>query len=212
MSASGSCEPGRLNYSGTGNPGKVGMPQLQTAAGTIRVPAGTWRVDPAHSSVAFKIRHMMIATVRGQFSEFSGTLEAAADDPADSRARGSVAVASIATGDETRDAHLRSPDFFDAENDRDITFETTRMRHVAGGTYEVVGDLTIKGVTREVDLEATVDGSAVDPWGVERVGVSVRGSINRTDFGLTWQQRLAAGGLLVGEEITILVDVSAIRE
>jgi polyisoprenoid-binding protein YceI len=187
------------------------MPQLQTEAGMIRVPAGTWKVDPAHSSVGFKIRHMMIATVRGHFGEFEGTLEAAEDDPANSRAHGSVKVASISTGDETRDAHLKSPDFFDAERYPEITFESTRVRHVAGGTYRVAGDLTIKGVTREVELEATVDGTAVDPWGVERVGVSVRGTINRSDFGLTWQQKLAAGGLLVGEEVGILVDISAIR-
>jgi polyisoprenoid-binding protein YceI len=187
------------------------MPQLQTQAGMVRVPAGTWKVDPAHSSVGFKIRHMMIATVRGHFSEFDGTLEAAEDDPKNSRAWGKVKVASLSTGDESRDAHLRSPDFFDVERYPEITFESTGVQHRAGGTYKVTGDLTIKGVTREVELEATVDGTAVDPWGVERVGISVRGTIDRTDFGLTWQQKLAAGGLLVGEDVGLLVDVSAIR-
>jgi polyisoprenoid-binding protein YceI len=187
------------------------VPQLQTQAGMIRVPAGTWKVDPAHSSVGFKIRHLMIANVRGHFSEFEGTVEAAEDDPVNSRAWGSVKVASISTGDPQRDEHLRSPDFFDAERYPEITFESSRVRHVAGGTYEVAGDLTIKGVTREVEFDATVEGTAIDPWGVERVGISVRGTINRTDFGLTWQQKLASGGLLVGEDVQILVDVSAVR-
>ncbi len=187
------------------------MPQLQTQGGMIRVPAGIWTIDPAHSSVGFKIRHLMIANVRGHFSDFDGTVEAAEDDPVNSRVWGTVKVASISTGDPQRDEHLKSPDFFDAARYPEITFESTRVRHLDGGTYEVAGDLMIKGVTREVELNATVEGTAVDPWGVERVGISVRGTINRNDFGLTWQQKLAAGGLLVGEEVQLLVDVSAVR-
>lgn len=179
--------------------------------GMLRVPPGTWQVDPVHSSVDFEVKHLMISTVRGRFSEFNGTLEAAEDDPSNSRAWGSVAVASIDTGDAARDAHLRSPEFFDADRYPEMRFETTRIRHVEGGTYRVAGDLTIKDLTREVEVTATVEGAAEDPWGNQRAGISIRGTINRTDFGLTWQQKAASGGLLVGEEVKIVIDVSVIR-
>jgi polyisoprenoid-binding protein YceI len=186
------------------------MTQLQTERGTIQVPAGTWKVDPAHSSVAFEVKHMMIATVRGLFSEFDGTLEAE-EDPTASRARGWVNVASIDTGNADRDAHLRSPDFFDADRYPRATFESTRIAHVEGGRYRITGDLTLKDVTREVVAEVTVLGAAEDPWGHERVGVEIRSRINRVDFGLTWQQLLASGGMLVGEEIKLLIDISAVK-
>jgi polyisoprenoid-binding protein YceI len=175
------------------------MPQLMTDQGIIRVPAGTWIVDPVHSSVAFEAKHMMIATVRGQFREFDGQLEAAEDDPANSRVEGLAKVASIDTGNDDRDAHLRGPDFFDAERYPDIRFRSTRITHVEGGHYRVAGDLTIKEITGE------------DPWGNERVGIAVRGTVNRNDFGLTWQQALPSGGLLVGEQVKVMIDVSAIR-
>jgi polyisoprenoid-binding protein YceI len=187
------------------------MTQLMTEQGMVRVPAGTWRVDPAHSSAAFEVRHMMIATVRGRFREFDGILEAAEDDPSNSRAQGSARTASIDTGNEERDAHLRSPEFFDAERYPEITFASTRIAHVEGGLYRVTGDLTIKDITREVEMTATVEGAGEDPWGNERVGVAVRGAIDRTEFGLTWQQRLASGGLLVGEEVQVMIDISAVR-
>ena len=187
------------------------MTQLMTEQGMVRVPAGTWKVDPTHSSAAFEVKHMMISTVRGHFREFEGTLEAAEDDPANSRASGVAKVASIDTGNPERDEHLRSPDFFDSERYPEIRFESTRIEHVEGGTYRVAGDLTIKDVTREVEMTATVEGAGEDPWGNERVGVAVRGVIDRTEFGLRWQQRLARGGLLVGEEVSVLLDISAVR-
>jgi polyisoprenoid-binding protein YceI len=187
------------------------MTQLMTEAGMVRVPAGTWRVDPVHSSAAFEVKHMMIATVRGHFREFDGTLEAAEEDPSYSRVRGSAKVASIDTGNAERDAHLRSPDFFDAERYPEITYESTRIEHVEGGTYRVTGELTIKDVTREVEMTASVEGVAEDPWGNDRVGIAVRGTIDRADFGLTWQQKLASGGLLVGEQVRVMLDISAVR-
>jgi polyisoprenoid-binding protein YceI len=168
-------------------------------------------VDPSHSSVSFEVKHMMIATVRGHFSEFDGRLEVAEDDPANSRGWGAVRVASIDTGDPDRDAHLRSPEFFDAEHYPEMRFETVWIRHVDGGLYRVAGNLTIKGTTRVVEVDATVEGAAEDPWGNERAGIAIRGTINRTDFGLTWQHTLASGGVLVGEDVRILIDVSAIR-
>lgn len=187
------------------------MTQLQTEVGMVRVPAGAWEVDPAHSSVGFEVKHLMIATVRGHFADFEGVLEAAEDDPSNSRAWGTVRVASIDTGNPDRDAHLRSPDFFDAEHYPEMRFETTRVRHVEGGHYRVSGDLTVKDVTREVEVDATVEGAAEDPWGNERVGISIRGAINRIEFGLTWQQTSSAGALLVGEEVSVLIDVSVVR-
>jgi polyisoprenoid-binding protein YceI len=187
------------------------MTMLQTEQGMVRVPAGTWKVDPSHSSVAFEVKHLMIATVRGHFSEFDGMLEAAEDDPSNSRAWGTVKVASIDTGNAERDAHLRSADFFDAERYPEMRFESTRVQHVEGGTYRVTGDLTVKDSTRAIEVEATVEGTGEDPWGNERVGISVRGTIDRTDFGLTWQQSAASGALLVGEKVKILIDVSAVR-
>jgi polyisoprenoid-binding protein YceI len=186
------------------------MTQLQTERGMIQVPAGTWNVDPIHSSVAFEVKHMMIATVRGHFSEFDGRLEAE-EDPTESRAHGWVNVSSIHTGNIDRDAHLRSTEFFDAERIPQATFESTRIAHIDGGRYVVTGDLTIKDVTREVEAEVTVQGSAKDPWGQDRVGIEIRGTINRTDFGLTWQQMLASGGMLVGEEVKLLLDISAVK-
>jgi polyisoprenoid-binding protein YceI len=186
------------------------MTDLQTEQGIVRVPTGTWKVDPAHSSVGFEVKHMMISTVRGHFREFEGTLEAA-EDPSQSRAWGSVKTASIDTGSAERDEHLRSPDFFDVERYPEARFESTRLDPLGGAKWRVTGELTIKDVTREVQFDAVVQGAGEDPWGNERVGVAVRGTVNRKDFGLTWQQPLARGGLLVGEDVSILVDVSAIR-
>ena len=186
------------------------MTQLQTGQGLVRVPTGTWVVDPIHSSVGFEVKHMMISTVRGHFKQYEGKLKAA-EDYHDSRVRGVVEVASIDTGNADRDEHLRGPDFFDAERWPLITFESTAIDHVSRGTYRVTGDLTIKDVTREIEVEANVEGAAVDPWGKDRVGIAVRGSIDRTDFGLTWQQSLVGGGMLVGEQVSLRIDISAVR-
>jgi polyisoprenoid-binding protein YceI len=161
--------------------------------------------------VGFEVKHMMIATVRGRFTEFDGAIEAH-EDLSRSRVYGWVAAASIDTGNADRDAHLRSPDFFDAERYPRITFESSRIESIGGPHYRIFGDLTIRDVTREVTMDAHVEGAGEDPWGNERVGVHVEGTVNRTEFGLTWQQKLATGGLLVGEEVRILIDVSAMRE
>jgi polyisoprenoid-binding protein YceI len=152
---------------------------------------------------------MMISTVRGLLSEYDGRLDAK-EDPEQSTVTGWAAAASIDTGNADRDAHLRGPDFFDADRYPRLNFVSTGIRHLEGGTYAVTGDLTIKGITREITVEATVQGTGEDPWGNQRAGIAVRGSIDRTDFGLTWQSRLAGGGLLVGEEVNLLLDVSAV--
>jgi polyisoprenoid-binding protein YceI len=184
--------------------------QLQTETGIVRVPTGRWHVDPAHSSVEFEVKHMMIATVRGRFRDFEGTIEAA-EDVAQSRVWGVVRTGSIDTNEADRDAHLRSADFLDTERYPESRFESKRIESLGGARYRVIGDLTLKDVTREVEFEATVEGAERDPWGNERVGVRLRGTIDRNDFGLRWQRVLETGGFLVGDEVRLLVDVSAVK-
>jgi polyisoprenoid-binding protein YceI len=185
--------------------------ELQTVDGVVRIPTGTWRVDPDHSSIEFQIKHLMIATVRGRFKEFDGTM-IAADDITESAAFGVVKAASIDTSQPERDAHLRSPEFFDAEHYEDIRFASTRIVPLGGPKFNVVGDLTIKDATHEIELETTIEGAERDPWGNDRVGLSARGWINRKHFGLTWQMPLETGGLVLGDQVKIIADVSAVRE
>jgi polyisoprenoid-binding protein YceI len=183
--------------------------ELDTERGIVRVPTGTWTIDPAHSSVEFRIKHMMISTVRGRFSEFEGTIQAAPDYH-DSKVRGTIKAASIDTNESNRDAHLRSADFFDAEQHPDITFESTRIEHTDKGNYRVGGDLTMHGETRPVEFEVTIHGVTHDPQGQDRVGLEVRGTLSRGEFGLRWQQALETGGLLVGDEVRVVADIAAV--
>ena len=173
------------------------------------LPVGTWTVDPAHSAVEFQAKHLMIATVKGRFTAFEGTLEAGEDGVL--RAYGTVQTASIDTHEPQRDEHLRSPDFFDAAAYPQITFRSLTIWPLGGPTFRIVGELTIKGITKTVELEATVQGAGRDPWGNERVALEARGEIDRKDFGLTWNQVLETGGVLVGDKVKILVDVSAVQ-
>ena len=166
---------------------------------------GTWTVDPSHSEVGFVARHLMVSKVRGQFKEFEATV-LAGDSFDTSSVQATVQLASIDTGSADRDTHLKSADFFDTDTFPVMTFTSTSV-----SADKLVGDLTIKGVTRPVTMEASVEGAGEDPWGTERVGIRVRGKLDRKDFGLTWQQPLAKGGVLVGEEVKILIDVSAVR-
>jgi polyisoprenoid-binding protein YceI len=181
-----------------------------SAASLIAVPTGAWNVDPAHSSVEFQVKHLGIATVKGHFHEFAGGLEIAADG-VPTRAYGTVKAASVDTREEQRDAHLRSPDFFDVENHPELTFESTAIEAVEESTYTVTGDLTIHGVTRPVSFEAELQGLEQDPWGNERVALEVRGQISRGDFGMTFNQALGSGNMLVADKVKIAIDISAIR-
>lgn len=171
-----------------------------------------YTIDPSHSQASFTVRHMMISNVRGEFQKLSGTVEF---DPANvgaTKISADLEVASLSTGDEKRDAHLRSADFFDAEKHATITFRSTSAEAKGAGEIEVRGDLTIHGVTKEVVL--AVEGPtapAKDPWGNERIGASAATKIKRTDFGLVWNVALEAGGILVGEDVKIALDVSLIR-
>lgn len=171
----------------------------------------SWQLDPSHSHVGFAVKHLMVSTVRGEFRTYTGTLEL---DPADltrSRVTAEIDVASIDTREEKRDEHLRSADFFDAEHHPKITFESTRIERVDDETFRVVGNLTIRGNTREVTLEAEYAGIQKDPWGGTRTGFSLSGQIDRREFGLTWNAALETGGLLVGEKVKLQIEVEAQR-
>jgi polyisoprenoid-binding protein YceI len=177
---------------------------------TSLIPTGTWTVDATHSTVGFAVKHMGIATVRGRFTDFEGTLEVGGD-LASSSARGRVKVASITTGEEQRDAHLRSADFFNVEEFSEITFGSTLVEAIDDESTSVVGNLTMHGVTREIKLKAVVQGTDVDPWGNERVGVEVVGVLNRSDFDMKFNQALGSGNVLVGDKVNISLDISAVR-
>ena len=185
------------------------MTTTTTAQLRAVLPPGTWTVDPAHSSVGFSVKHMGIATVRGHFNEFEGELRV--DESGGLTATGSIDAASIDTRSEQRDEHLRSPDFFDAENHPRLTFRATEVEPLDEDTFTVIGELTIRDVTGRVELTATVEGSDIDPWGNERVAITATGSLRRSDYGLTWNQALGSGNMLVGEKVSLAIDVSAIK-
>jgi len=176
--------------------------------------ATVWAIDPAHTLVEFSAKHMMITTVKGRFTEVKGEIRMDETYPDRSSVQAELGVASINTGVEQRDAHLRSADFLDAESFGAITFTSKRVEgavDVPGGTFTLVGDLTIRGTTREVALEVGFDGRGRDPWGGERVSFSATGKFDRRDFGLTWNTALETGGVLVGNEIKISIEAQAVR-
>jgi polyisoprenoid-binding protein YceI len=171
----------------------------------------TWNIDPAHSAAEFKVKHMMISNVKGSFSGLSGKLIEHASDSTLSYVEASIPVATVSTGDPQRDAHLKSADFFDAEKFPTLDFKSTKVV-LEGGVYEVTGDLTIHGVTKSVTF--AIDGPSApgkDPWGNTRIGLSATTKINRKDFGLGWNAALETGGFLVGEDVSITLDVQFIK-
>jgi polyisoprenoid-binding protein YceI len=170
----------------------------------------SWTFDAAHSGIGFAVRHLMISKVRGSFDKWTGTLQYDESDPTSTQIDVRIEAASINTKEDKRDAHLRSPDFFDVESHPELRFKSTLVRQ-DGDDYVVAGELTIRGVTRAVELTVERLGSGRDPWGGERAGFSAKTSINRKDFGLTWNQALETGGVLVGEKIEITLDVEAVR-
>ena len=172
------------------------------------IPAGTYNVDPAHSNVGFEVRHMGIATVRGAFRKFQGTLDATGAAPVLS---GTVEVASVDTNDLQRDGHLASPDFFDAENYPQITFTSTAGEALDGGQVRLNGEITIKGITKPLELTGAIVEGGTDPWGNERIGLELSGAIDRREFDLKWNQTLPNGNLLVSNEVKLLVGVSAVK-
>ena len=177
----------------------------------LQVPApGTFAIDASHSSFGFVATHMMFTKVRGQFTDVSGTVTLA-ENPTESAIELAIKTASVTTGAADRDGHLRSGDFLDAETHPEMTFRSTQVTHVGDSEFAVIGDLTIRSVTKPVELTVTFEGAGINPWGVEVAGVSARGEINREDWGLTWNAALETGGVLVGKKVALAIEVQAAR-
>ena len=188
-------------------------PESATATATAiatatALPTGTWQVDKVHSSVEFQVKHLGIATVKGQFTEFEGTLEVS---PENTVAYGTVQTASVNTREPARDEHLRSADFFDAEQNPEISFRSSAIRPVDEDTFEIDGDISIHGITRPLTLKAVLEGTETDPQGNDRVGVSAIGQINRSDFEMKFNAALGSGNVVVSDKVKILLDISAVK-
>jgi polyisoprenoid-binding protein YceI len=183
---------------------------MSTTTSTL-IPTGTWSVDPAHSKVGFAVKHMGIATVRGEFTEFEGTLEIG-EDLSSAKVYGSVKTESVDTNEPQRDEHLRSPDFFDAAQFPELRFESTGIEALDDEEFRITGRLTIHGVTNEIVLHAEVQGTDVDPWGNERVGLEVTGQLSRGDYDMKFNQALGSGNVLVADKIKLALDISAVKQ
>ena len=180
----------------------------RTEAGTEVPSVGSWSIDPTHTSITFEVRHLMISKVRGSFGSASGTIEVA-EDPLESKVEIAVDVASVESGTEDRDNHLRSPDFFDAGEHPQMTFRSSRVNRV-GDAYVMTGDLTIKDVTKPVTLDFEFLGGLIDPEGSPRAAFSASFEVDREDWGLTWNMTLESGGFLVGKRIKVSIDAEAV--
>jgi polyisoprenoid-binding protein YceI len=175
------------------------------------IPTGTWTVDPAHSKVGFGVKHMGIATVRGEFTDFAGTLEIG-EDLSSAKVYGTVKTQSVDTNEPQRDDHLRSPDFFDAAQFPELRFESTSIEALDDEEFRITGQLTIHGVTNEIVLHAEFQGTDVDPWGNERVGLEVTGQLSRDDYGMKFNQALGSGNVLVADKVKLALDISAVKQ
>jgi polyisoprenoid-binding protein YceI len=171
----------------------------------------TWQIDPSHTEVGFAVRHLMISTVRGRFNDVKGTVSVEGEDFHTAQVTVSIGAASVDTREPRRDAHLRSADFFDAERFPEMTFVSRRVEKTSRG-YALVGDLTIRGVTRELTLAVADEGRVRDPWGGVRAGFSATAVVTREDFGLTWNAALETGGVLVGSDVKIVIDVELVEQ
>jgi polyisoprenoid-binding protein YceI len=172
----------------------------------------TWALDPAHSEIQFKVKHMMISTVSGEFVRFDASIETEGDDFTQAQIKFNADVNSVSTKNEQRDGHLKSEDFFDAANHPELTFESTSLNQAGDGQYTLSGNLTIKGVTQPVTLDVEHTGVIKDPYGNNRAGFEVMGKINRKDFGLTWHQLTETGGLIVSDEVRIFANVEFVKQ
>lgn len=179
---------------------------------TTRTNVSTWTIDPMHSVVEFAVKHMMVSTVKGRFRSLEGTLYIDESNPANSSVVASIDVASIDTGEAQRDTHLRSDDFFNAEQFPKITFKSKRVEPVDDARWKIVGDLTIRDVTREVVLDTEYEGQTTDPWGKQRAGFSAETAINRKDFGVNWNGLIEAGGVIVSDRVRIALNIEAVRQ
>lgn len=177
---------------------------------TPAIPAGTWHLDPSHTTVGFTVRHVMVSKVRGRFGTFSGVIHTS-DDVLESTVEATVEMISVDTGDANRDQHLRTSDFFDVETFPTMTFRSTALA-ASGDNYELAGDLTIRGVTKPVTFELEVGGIGKDPYGATRLGLEATTNISRKDFGLDYNAALEAGGVLIGDKVTLELDVEAVLQ
>ena len=178
----------------------------------VTAQAADFKIDPDHSTVGFRIKHLAISTVPGRFTGFGGSFSFDPSNVEASKAEVKIGVKSINTEQAKRDNHLRSPDFFDIEKYPEMNFKTTKIEADSKDTFTAVGDLTIHGVTKPVSLAVKFGGSAKDPMGHDRVAFSATTRINRKDFGLTWNRALETGGLLVGEDVDIAIEIEAIKQ
>jgi len=189
-----------------------GVITLTSAMTETAVPgyeAATWNIDPIHSEVGFSVRHMMVSKVRGRFTNFSGQI-VTADDPTQSSVTAEIDLSSINTGQEQRDAHIRSADFFEVETYPTMTYKSTAIR-VEDGEYVLDGDLTLKGVTKSVPLRLELNGFGPDPYGGVRAGFTATGEINRSDFNVSFNAPLSNGGVVVGEKVTLQLEIEAVK-
>jgi polyisoprenoid-binding protein YceI len=184
------------------------MPESTATPTATALPTGTWNVDLVHSSVEFQVKHLGIATVKGQFTEFEGTLEIS---PENTVAYGTVKTASVNTREPQRDEHLRSADFFDAEQNPEINFRSTAITPVDDEDFEIEGDITIHGVTKPITLKATLEGTETDQNGNDRVGLSVTAQIERSDFEMKFNAALGSGNMMVSDKVKIQLDISAVK-
>jgi len=185
----------------------MSISQTETIPGYV---TGTWTIDPLHSEVGFSVRHMMVSKVRGKFTKFSGEL-VTGESPLASSVTADIDLASIDTGAEQRDGHLRSPDFFDTENHPAMSYRSTGIR-AKGDGYVVDGELTLKGVTKNVPLTLELNGFGPDPYGGTRAGFTATGEINRQDFGVTWNAAMEHGGVVVSDKVNILLEIEAVLQ
>jgi polyisoprenoid-binding protein YceI len=169
-----------------------------------------WVLDPTHSELLFKVKHLMITNVKGEFRKFSGEIDG--ENFTDAPVKVEIESSSVFTNNEDRDNHLKSGDFFDVENHRELTFESTSIKKVDDDEYKLIGMLTIKGVSNEVSLDVEFGGTNKDPWGNEKAGFSVSGKINRKDWGLNWNAALESGGVLVSDEVKIQAEVQFVKQ
>ncbi len=184
---------------------------LAVAAAPGIAKADTYLPDKSHSDVMFNVTHMMISNVKGKFTEYSGEINYDPDKPEKASAKGVIQVASVDTGIEKRDNHLRSDDFFNAEKFPEIKFETTKVKKTKDG-LEITANLTMRDVTKKVTFPAIIRGPIVDPWGKKRIGMSASFDVNRQEFGLKWNKTMDAGGLVVSDNVTIILEIEAIAQ
>ncbi|MDA3944928.1 MAG: YceI family protein [Bacteroidetes bacterium] len=185
---------------------------LMLLAGFAFSQSTNWKIDHAYSNVTFEVDHMVVSTVTGKFQEFEGDIKSDKDDFSDAKISFTIQAASVNTNNEKRDNHLRDEDFFEVATYPTIEFVGKKLVPVSGKKYTITGDLTMHGVTKEIELDVKYNGTIKDPWGNIRAGFKVSGELNREDYGLTWNNALEAGGVLVGEEVEIQINLELVKE